>query len=101
MSLFTGARHMQLRSVAAMALSCALSVPAGVSLSVRPAAAYEVEHYNVYCADDRIEVSFWDIEQMKVRRGSDVCQFASYTSYSDALTFAEKNFGGEGSTCYC
>ena len=92
---------MQMRSVVAMALSCALSVPAAVSLSVRPAAAYEVEHYTVYCADERIEISFWDLEQMKVRRGSDVCQFASYTSSSDAQRFAEKNFGGEGKPCSC
>jgi len=92
---------MHSRSVVAMALSCALSVPAAVSLPSQPAVAYEVEHYNVYCADDRIEVSFWDLAQMKVGRGSEVCQFASYTSYSDALTFAQKNFGGEGSTCYC
>ncbi|CAN7521944.1 hypothetical protein [Mesorhizobium caraganae] len=55
----------------------------------------------VYCADDRIEVSFWDLEQMKVRRGSDVCQFQSYTSYSSALNFAQKNFGGEGASCSC
>ena len=38
---------------------------------------------------------------MKVRRGSAVCQFMSYTSYSDALRFADKNFGGEGSDCSC
>ena len=63
--------------------------------------AYEVDHYTVYCADDRIEVSMWDLAQMKVRRGSDVCQFASYTSYSSALTFADKNFGGEGEPCFC
>lgn len=62
---------------------------------------YEVQRYTVYCADDRIEVSMWDLEQMKVRRGSDVCQFQSYTSYSDALTFAQKNFGGEGKACSC
>lgn len=62
---------------------------------------YEVQRYTVYCADDRIEVSMWDLEQMKVRRGSDVCQFQSYTSYSDALTFAKKNFGGEGASCSC
>ena len=67
-------------------------------MPLQQAAAYEVEHYNVYCADDRIEISFWDIEQMKVRRGFDVCQFMSYTSYSDAMRFAEKNFGGEGRT---
>lgn len=65
------------------------------------AVALEPERYTVYCADERIEVSFWDLEQMKVRRGSDVCPFASYTSYSDALTFAQKNFGGEGKSCSC
>ncbi|UJW85290.1 hypothetical protein [Devosia sp. SL43] len=71
-------------------------------LSVSAAAsAYEVQRYTVYCADDRIEVSMWDLEQMKVRRGSDICQFASYTSYSSALTFADRNFGGEGEPCFC
>lgn len=61
----------------------------------------EVQRYTVYCADERIEVSMWDLEQMIVRRGTPVCQFASYTSYSDALRFAEKNFGGEGKSCSC
>jgi hypothetical protein len=84
----------------ALAVSSGLSVPV-VSVSVERAEAYEVEHYYVYCADDRIEVSFWDLEQMMVRRGSDVCQFMTYTSYSDALKFAEKNFGGEGRPCSC
>lgn len=89
-----------MRNALALALACGLSIPA-VPVLTQTAAAYEVEHYNVYCADDRIEVSFWDLEQMMVRRGSDVCQFASYTSYSSALTFAQKNFGGEGSRCSC
>jgi hypothetical protein len=89
-----------MRNALAMAVACGLSIPA-VPVFSGPAAAYEVEHYNVYCANDRIEVSFWDLEQMMVRRGSDVCQFASYTSYSSALDFAKKNFGGEGSPCSC
>ena len=84
----------------ALALAAAASVPAA-PVFTQPAAAYEVEHYYVYCADDRIEISFWDLEQMMVRRGSDVCQFASYTSYSSAINFAQKNFGGEGSPCSC
>ena len=84
----------------ALAVSSGLSVPV-VSVSVEPARAYEVQHYYVYCADDRIEVSFWDLEQMMVRRGSNVCQFMTYTSYGDALKFAEKNFGGEGKPCSC
>lgn len=89
-----------MRNALAFAVACGLSIPA-VPVFTPPTAAYEVEHYYVYCADDRIEVSFWDLEQMMVRRGSDVCQFASYTSYSSALDFARKNFGGEGSPCSC
>ena len=72
-----------------------LSIPA-VSMPVQKAQALEPERYTVYCADDRIEVSFWDLEQMKVRNGSNVCQFQSYSS---ALNFAQKNFGGEGASC--
>ncbi len=82
-----------------LALS-ALSIPA-VSIPLEKARALEPEKYTVYCADDRIEVSFWDLEQMKVRRGSNVCQFQSYTSYSSALNFAQKNLGGEGASCSC
>ena len=80
--------------------STILSFPIA-SLPTGPAQALEPQRYTVYCADDRIEVSMWDLEQMQVRRGSDVCQFTSYTSYSDALRFASKNFGGEGSDCTC
>mgnify|MGYP007039442087 CR=1 FL=1 len=78
---------MRMPTAFAIAAAIVLTVPA-VPAFTPQAAAYEVEHYYVYCANDRIEVSFWDLEQMKVRRGSDVCQFMSYTSYSDALTFA-------------
>ena len=66
-----------------------------------PAKSLEPERYTVYCADNRIEISFWDLEQMKVRRGSNVCQFASYTSFSSAISFADKNFGGQGKPCSC
>jgi hypothetical protein len=79
---------------AAACLFLALLVPAAVG-------AQDIEHYSVYCADDRIEISLSDLEQMKVRRGSDVCQFASYTSRSSAMDFARKNFGGEGGGCAC
>ena len=84
----------------ALAIPVVLGLPA-MNMATAPAGAYEVDHYTVYCADDRIEVSFWDRAQMIVRRGNPVCQFASYTSYSDALTFAQKNFGGEGKPCFC
>jgi len=91
---------MLLRFGLTLAAFTAIAVPV-VWLTAEPVQALEAERYTVYCADDRIEVSFWDLEQMKVRRGSDVCQFASYTSYSSALTFAQKNFGGEGKACSC
>lgn len=79
-----------------VALSVSLAPP-----RLATAATSEIQRYTVYCADDRIEVAMWDLEQMIVRRGTPVCQFASYTSYSDALSFAEKNFGGEGESCSC
>ncbi|MBX3531230.1 MAG: hypothetical protein KF849_11525 [Rhizobiaceae bacterium] len=89
--------------IALLASSAMLATISALVLwpAAQPAAAYEVEKYHVYCADDRIEVSFWDREQMIVRRGNPVCLFATYTSRSSALTFAEKNFGGEGKPCFC
>jgi hypothetical protein len=92
---------MRIRSALAIALSSFVAIPAAVSVPSAPALAYEVEKYRVYCADDRIEVSFWDLDQMIVRRGTPVCLFATYTSYSSALDFAQKNFGGEGASCFC
>lgn len=89
---------------ARLSVSLVLPVIAGFAAlyaAAAPASAYEVDRYTVYCADDRIEISFWDLAQMIVRRGNPVCQFASYTSYSDAITFAQKNFGGEGKPCFC
>jgi len=83
-----------------LALSIAL-LAQEAALPLHQAMAQDVEHYTVYCADDRVEISFWDLAQMKVRRGSDTCQFASCTSSSDATRFAQKNFGGEGSPCSC
>ena len=88
---------MRTRHIVMLALSV-LAIPA-VSMPVQKARALEPERYTVYCANDHIEVSFWDLEQMKVRNGSNVCQFQSYTSYRSALNFAQKNFGGEGASC--
>lgn len=85
---------MRTRHAVMLALSM-LSIPA-VFIPVQKARALEPDRYTVYCANDHIEVSFWDLEQMKVRNGSNVCQFQSYSS---ALNFAQKNFGGEGASC--
>jgi len=92
---------MRIRSAFAITVSGLLAIPAAVSVPVVSANAQDIEKYSVYCADDRIEISFWDLQQMIVRRGTPVCLFATYTSYSSAITFAEKNFGGEGKPCYC
>jgi len=89
-----------MRHIPAIAAAVALTIPA-IPAFAPPTFAYEVERYTVYCADERIEISFWELAQMIVRRGNPVCAFASYTSYSDAITFAEKNFGGEGTDCWC
>ena len=90
---------MRIRYIAA-SLVVALGSPA-VYAEQKPSGLTEVQRYTVYCADGRIEVAVWDLEQMIVRRGTPVCVLASYTSYGDALPFAERNFGGEGTDCAC
>ena len=74
---------------------------AAIAAALLPAHALEAEKYTVYCADRRIEIATWDLEQMKVRRGLNVCAFSTFTSSSSAASFAEKNFGGKGKSCSC
>jgi len=71
-----------------------------VAFMAMPFAAW-AESYYVYCASDRIEVDSRDPEQMKIARGSGVCQLSSFSSRSDAESFAKKNFGGVGGKCSC
>ena len=78
-----------------------LAVFLAVVVSHLPARALEAEKHTVYCADRRIEISTWDLAQMQVRRGQNVCAFSSFTSSSSATSFAEKNFGGQGKSCTC
>ena len=61
--------------------------------------AYEVSKYWVYCIGDKISVEMWDLTQMKVRRGSNVCQLYESTSVSSAQDWARKNF--PTATCSC
>lgn len=61
--------------------------------------AYDVAKYWVYCIDDEISVEMWDLEQMKVRRGEDVCQLYENTSMSSAQDWAKKNF--PDGKCFC
>jgi hypothetical protein len=91
---------MRIAAILALALFSALTVPV-TFMTAQPVMALEAERHTVYCADERIEIATWDLEQMKVRRGLEVCQLASYTSSGDALRFAEENFGGEDADCSC
>lgn len=75
-------------------------IAGAIALTALPFAAW-AESYYVYCASGRIEVDSRDPEQMKTARGSGVCQFSSFSSRSDAESFAKKNFGGVGGSCSC
>lgn len=58
--------------------------------------------YYVYCANGRIEVDGRNPEQMRVARGSGVCQMGPRFGFlSDAQDFARRNFGGAGRACSC
>jgi len=71
----------------------------GVALLV-PVAA--LANYYVYCANDRIEVESRDPNQMRIARGSGVCQMGpTFGFLSDAQNFAQRNFGGAGRACSC
>ena len=61
--------------------------------------AYDIAHYWVYCIDEKTSVEQWDLEQMKVRRGSDVCMLHEDTSVSGAQEWMDKNF--PSGTCTC
>ena len=76
-----------------------LILAAPLLLPASPAKALEAEKTTVYCADRRIEIATWDLAQMQVRRGSNVCALSSFTSSSSAASFASKNFGGAGKAC--
>ena len=59
----------------------------------------QVSQYYVYCIGDTTSVEQWDLEQMKVRRGSDVCLLHTDTSASGAQDGMEKNFPTKA--CHC
>jgi len=71
---------------------------AGVLLA--PAAA--LADYYVYCANGRIEVDGRNPDQMRIARGSGVCQMGPRFGFlSSAQDFARNNFGGAGRPCSC
>jgi hypothetical protein len=71
-----------------------------VALLLAPTAARA--DYYVYCDNGRIAVESRDPEQMRIARGSGVCQMGPRFGFlSDAQGFAERNFGGAGRPCSC
>lgn len=75
-----------------------LLAAAMLALGAAPALA----DYYVYCANGRIEVDGRNPEQMRSARGSNLCQMGPRFGFrSDAMTFAQRNFGGEGRSCSC
>ena len=58
--------------------------------------------YYVYCANNRIEVDGRNPDQMRIARGSGVCQMGPKFGFlSSAQDFARNNFGGAGRPCSC
>jgi hypothetical protein len=82
---------------AAAALAPAMAAEGNASRPVQ--LALEAQKYYVYCIGDETSVEQWDLEQMKVRRGSDVCLLYENTSASSAQTWMDKNFPTH--ECYC
>jgi hypothetical protein len=78
-------------------LTSVAAQPVGVVKSTRLTA--ETQHYWVYCIGTQTSVEMWALEQMKVRRGSDVCQLHESTSRSGAIDWMEKNFPTHKCSC--
>ena len=82
-----------------LAIATALSLLPGVAPAPKPRVAEDIRHYWVYCIGTTTSVEMWDLAQMKVRRGSDVCVLHESTSMSGAQDWMEKNFPTH--TCSC
>jgi hypothetical protein len=63
------------------------------------ATAQTTSSYGVFCANGRIEIDLRSEEQMRSQRGA--CQFARFSTRSDAENFARRNFGRVGGSCSC
>lgn len=70
-----------------------------ILLPLLPAAAQQVARYGAFCINGRMSVEQWDLQQMQVRHGSNVCQFSSATNVSDMQNFIARNF--PNGTCTC
>lgn len=64
------------------------AAPAGAPMQL----ALEAEKEYVYCADGRTTIETWDIAQMHVRYGQDVCLLHEGNINSSAADWMAKNF---------
>lgn len=86
--------------IALAGLSVMAMLGAGAEQMSQPVQlAQNVSQYYVYCIEDETSVEQWDLEQTKVRRGSDVCLLYTDTSVSGAQSWMEKNFPTR--ECHC
>lgn len=77
-------------------------LPALIIAAALFAPATALANYYVYCANNRIEVDGREPDQMRIARGSGVCQMGPRFGFAtDARGFAERNFGGIGRACSC
>lgn len=75
---------------------------AAIAAAAMLAPAAALADYYVYCANNRIEVDGRSPDQMRIARGSGMCQMGPrFTSLSSAQSFARNNFGGNGARCSC
>lgn len=58
-----------------------------------------VQKYTVYCINKATSVEMWDIDQMKSRYGSSVCQLYQDTSNSGAIDWMKRNFPSGECSC--
>lgn len=83
--------------LASLALTSQLAVPQPVPTPLQ--FALEAEKEYVYCADGHTTVETWDLEQMHVRYGQDVCLLHEGTINSSARDWMAKNFPTGECTC--
>lgn len=74
-------------------------VAAGLALLSGSALAQLTSSYGVFCASGRIEIDARSEDQMRSQRGA--CQFARFSTRSDAENFARRNFKVIGAPCSC
>lgn len=77
-----------------------IAVLAAIAVAAAAPVAQAQTKYTVYCASSKIEIDSRTPAEMKSQRGA--CPMGqSFSTRSDAESFAKKNFGGPGKGCSC